>query len=84
MNCSICSCDFDIDEEGGCCGSLGILPVQFCPTCLNGVFDMVDQLQGREYCEDCCQPKQGTEWCECPNKEGEHPGQLNFEKELEH
>jgi hypothetical protein len=40
--CSICQCEFT-EEEGGSEGYIGILPVSFCPTCLNGIYDMVEQ-----------------------------------------
>jgi hypothetical protein len=42
--CTICRGDFNIDTEGGVVGDIGILPVQFCPTCLAGLFDMVTQM----------------------------------------
>ena len=42
--CSICSTDFDTEEEGGIQGDLGMLPVSFCPFCLSGVLDMSKQL----------------------------------------
>jgi len=48
VECSICRGNFDVDGEGGLIGSLGILPVQFCPTCLSGIFNMVDYLRGKE------------------------------------
>ena len=41
--CSVCSCDFT-DDEGGINGYIGILPASFCPTCLSGIIDMVEQL----------------------------------------
>jgi hypothetical protein len=41
--CSVCSCEFT-DDEGGINGYIGILPASFCPTCLSGVIDMVEQL----------------------------------------
>ena len=41
--CSVCQCDFT-DDEGGINGYIGILPASFCPTCLSGVIDMVEQL----------------------------------------
>ena len=44
MKCSICSCEFDLDGEGGIAGDFGILPVAFCPTCLSCVEDMCKQL----------------------------------------
>ena len=43
--CSVCSCDFDIDGEGGVDGAIGILPVAFCPTCYSGICDMCSQLE---------------------------------------
>jgi len=48
VECSICRGNFDIDGEGGIIGSLGILPVQFCPTCLASLFSMVDFLRGKD------------------------------------
>lgn len=42
-SCSICSDDYTSDE-GGMQGYIGILPCSFCPTCLNGVLDMAEQL----------------------------------------
>ena len=41
--CSICQCDYTSDE-GGIEGDIGILPASFCPTCLSGIIDMVEQL----------------------------------------
>ena len=46
--CSVCQCDFT-DDEGGIQGYLGIIPVAFCPTCYGGIFDMVEQLEDREW-----------------------------------
>ena len=46
--CSVCQCEFS-DDEGGIQGYLGILPVAFCPTCYAGIFDMVEQLDDREW-----------------------------------
>ena len=40
--CSVCQCEFT-EEEGGSEGYIGILPVAFCPTCLAGIYDMVEQ-----------------------------------------
>jgi len=48
IDCTICSCDFSLEEEGGIAGEFGILPVQFCPTCLACMMDMADQLRGFE------------------------------------
>ena len=41
--CSICQGDYT-SAEGGIEGDIGILPASFCPTCLSGVIDMVEQL----------------------------------------
>ena len=43
VTCNICTRNFDLDSEGGITGVLGILPVDFCPTCLAGIIDMVSQ-----------------------------------------
>jgi hypothetical protein len=42
--CSICNLAYD-DNEWGILGYIGILPVSFCPTCMNGIFDMVEQIK---------------------------------------
>lgn len=38
MICTICESPLDDDEAF--CGEIGIIPVCFCPTCLNGVKEM--------------------------------------------
>ena len=43
--CTVCSCHFNLDSEGGIEGSFGSLPVAFCPTCYASVCDMVDQVR---------------------------------------
>ena len=45
--CSVCSCEYT-DDEGGIQGYIGILPASFCPTCLSGIIDMVQQLTSEE------------------------------------
>jgi len=47
--CSVCSCEFDIEAEGGIAGYFGILPVSFCPTCYSCMCDMVDQATCKEW-----------------------------------
>lgn len=49
--CTICHCDFDIDEEGGMYGEFGIIPVVFCPTCMACLHDMAQQLWGDDDAE---------------------------------
>lgn len=45
MKCSICTCDFNDEEEGGgIVGTLGILPIALCPTCLSGMMDLFEQM----------------------------------------
>ena len=41
MICSLCKCNFDIDEEGGVDGLIGVMSVAFCPTCYDGLADML-------------------------------------------
>jgi len=41
--CTVCSTGFDIDEEGGTEGTIGILPVAFCPPCKAGIYDFAMQ-----------------------------------------
>ena len=50
-NCTICEGSFDLDLEGGRRGSIGILPVAFCPTCLAGIMDFAET-ELRFYDED--------------------------------
>ena len=45
IDCTICSGDFSLADEGGLQGEFGILPVAFCPTCLSCMMDMADQLR---------------------------------------
>ena len=42
IECSVCGCDFT-NDEGGTEGLIGVIPANFCPTCLAGVYDMVEQ-----------------------------------------
>jgi len=51
--CTICNGDFDLDAEGGAEGYIGILPVQFCPTCKAGIFDFAEQLRLPWECPRC-------------------------------
>lgn len=51
--CTICNGDFDLDTEGGAEGYIGILPVQFCPTCKAGIMDFADQSRLPFQCPEC-------------------------------
>lgn len=42
--CTICDANYS-EEAGGCEGELGIIEVAFCPFCLEGVVQMVEQLK---------------------------------------
>tara|TARA_R100000353_G_scaffold49177_3_gene39067 strand:+ start:2237 stop:2446 length:210 start_codon:yes stop_codon:yes gene_type:complete len=44
--CNICSCEFDIESEGGVQGFIGILPFSLCPMCYSGLMDMYQKLSG--------------------------------------
>jgi len=46
--CTACSCDYT-DDEGGIQGYFGMLPMSFCPTCLSSIYDMMEQLNPREW-----------------------------------
>jgi len=46
--CTACSCDYT-DDEGGIQGYFGMLPMSFCPTCLSSIYDMMDQLNPKEW-----------------------------------
>ena len=43
--CSVCQCEFSLDDEGGVEGEFGIIPVAFCPTCLSSCENMCEQLR---------------------------------------
>lgn len=51
--CSICDCQFDLEAEGGVVGSIGIIPVNFCPTCKAGVMDFAEQMRLPYECPKC-------------------------------
>jgi hypothetical protein len=44
--CSICSCKFDMENEGGVGGCLGILPFALCPMCFSGLDLMFTEIHG--------------------------------------
>ena len=46
--CTACSCTYT-DDEGGVQGYFGMLPMSFCPTCLSSIYDMMDQLNPKEW-----------------------------------
>ena len=46
--CVICDTEFNLEDEGGINGYLGILYVAFCPTCFAGLEDMFKQLNDQE------------------------------------
>jgi len=46
LECSICSCEFDIHLEGGIKGTIGILPVNLCPMCFSGLDMLFTELHG--------------------------------------
>jgi len=41
--CTICNGPFSFELEGGVEGTIGILPVMFCPTCIVGILDFAEQ-----------------------------------------
>lgn len=51
--CTICQGQFNIENEGGSVGHIGILPVAFCPTCQAGIFDFVAQYSPGQECPHC-------------------------------
>ena len=57
MICIICNGDFDLENEGGTAGDLGIIPIALCPTCRAGMFDMCEQMRLPIECPKCG-------WCE--------------------
>ena len=48
FNCNICDCKFTEQEGGVTNGVFGMLPVSFCPTCLSGMFSMVEYFKRGE------------------------------------
>ncbi len=53
LTCTVCNGDFNIVTEGGSQGYIGMLPVQFCPTCRCGIFDYVEQSMLPVECPHC-------------------------------
>lgn len=45
--CTICASEYR-EEEGGVRGYIGMLPVSFCPFCLNGILEMSQEMLGIE------------------------------------
>jgi hypothetical protein len=43
LKCTVCDGEFNPGTEGGRSGYIGILPVNFCPTCTSGIFDFAEQ-----------------------------------------
>jgi hypothetical protein len=53
FQCNVCNCSFSEQEGGLHNGVIGMIPVAFCPTCLSGLFSMVDYLRGHNGdCDD--------------------------------
>ena len=48
FECNVCRCKFTKEEGGVVGGSIGIIPVNFCPTCFSGIFSMVDYFRGEK------------------------------------
>ena len=44
LECSICTCEFDIELEGGVEGWIGMIPCCLCPTCMAGLADLFRQI----------------------------------------
>jgi hypothetical protein len=40
--CTVCHCEFNLDDEGGIKGFFGMIPVAFCPTCKVGIHDLAE------------------------------------------
>lgn len=60
--CNICTCEFDIESEGGMQGYIGIIPFSLCPMCFSGIMDMFEQLSGDvEYDDKDGQEIQGND-----------------------
>jgi hypothetical protein len=56
MPCSICSTEYN-DDNWGVLGWLGITPISFCPTCQDGIFQMVYQLTPADDLEELIKDK---------------------------
>jgi hypothetical protein len=66
--CTICSCAFDLNEEGTS-GDIGIIPVAFCAVCQSGIRDFAEQTwdlaaTGEHRTLTKC-PECGKVMCEC-------------------
>jgi hypothetical protein len=50
--CSICNCDYNIEEDGGINGLIGNLPINLCQWCYNGMVDIVETVEP-SICVEC-------------------------------
>jgi len=46
--CTICNGNFSLEHEGGTRGQIGMLPVNFCPTCMVGIYDFAEERYPQE------------------------------------
>jgi len=44
--CSLCDVDFDIENEGGIKGDIGMMPFSLCILCMNAMCEMAENLSG--------------------------------------
>ena len=51
--CSLCQGDFDLENEGGVTGELGILSISLCPWCYAGMTDLMEQMRLPVECPEC-------------------------------
>jgi hypothetical protein len=52
LKCTICEGEYNPGTEGGRSGYIGILPVNFCPTCHVGIMDYAEQFRLLEDYDD--------------------------------
>jgi len=52
LKCTICDGEYNPGTEGGRSGYIGILPVNFCPTCTAGIFDFAEQFSYEDIDEE--------------------------------
>lgn len=53
--CSICNMEFDTEDNGGMIGLIGILPVNLCKHCYDGMVEMVEVVEpnAQVECPEC-------------------------------
>lgn len=55
VECSICNTDYNAEEDGGINGLIGMLPINLCQHCYNGMVEMIEVMEpnAQVECPEC-------------------------------